>query len=54
MRSLDEIIGRLRNYESNLDRVRDIQRKLVIKQAIIELSWVLGESSNLKYGEKRI
>ena len=49
MRKSEEVYKRLRNYESNLDRVRDIQRKQVIKQAILELSWILGEESNIKF-----
>lgn len=49
MRKSEEVYKRLRTYESNLDRVRDIQRKQVIKQAILELSWILGEESNIKF-----
>jgi len=53
MRSPEEIIKRLKNYESNLDRIRDIQGKNVIKQAILELSWVLGEEPNIKFDRTR-
>ncbi len=53
MRTPEEIVSRLRNYQKNLDRLRDAQRINVIKQAILELSWVLGEESNIKFGAKK-
>jgi hypothetical protein len=48
MRNSKEIIKRLNNYEENLDRVNK-EAKQVIKQAIIELSWVMGEEANQKF-----
>lgn len=47
MRNSKEIIKRLNNYEENLDRVDKSARK-VIQQAILELSWVMGEEPNEK------
>jgi len=52
MRTKEEIYKQLKTYEANLDRVKDFQRKQVIKQAIIELSWVLGEEYNYKFDSK--
>jgi len=52
MRTNEEIYKRLKTYESNLERIKDFQRKNVIKQAIIELSWVLGEESNIRFDKK--
>jgi len=53
MRTDQEIMNRLRTYENNLNHVKDIPRINVIKQAIIELSWVLGEESNHKFNCER-
>ena len=51
MRTEEEIIKRLAIYETNLKlaRKRNIDSTEVIKQAILELSWVLGEESNIKF-----
>ena len=53
MRNEEEIVKRLRNYEKNISNIKDIQRINVLKQGIIELSWVLGEESNNKFNTER-
>lgn len=53
LRTQEEIVARLRNYYNSLDHVKDIQRINVLKQAALELSWVLGEESNIKFGVRK-
>jgi hypothetical protein len=49
MRTEKEIIERLNNYDTNAD-LRGIspQAQALIKTAIIELSWCLGEEPNIR------
>jgi hypothetical protein len=50
MRTEREIQDRLRNYEKNLDLAKRKREKVEsIRQAILELSWVLGEEHNHKF-----
>ena len=53
MRSEEEIVKRLRNYEKNISSIKDTQRINILKQWIIELSWVLSEESNNKFNTER-
>jgi len=55
MRTEEEIIKRLAVYETNLHlaKKRHIESSEIIKQAIIELSWVLGEEPNIKFDRTR-
>lgn len=48
MRNPKEILKRLYNYERNLNNL-NLAQKQIIKQAMLELSWVLGEESNILY-----
>jgi hypothetical protein len=53
MREEKEVKERLSNYIANLNIVKNQSAINVIKQAILELSWVLGKESNIIYDERR-
>lgn len=46
IRDEEDIIKRLRNYKQHLIKIRNDKAKQIIKQAILELSWILGMDSN--------
>jgi len=55
MRTEQEILKRLAVYmtNQNLAKKNNLPAEQIIKQAILELSWVLGEEDNIKFDRSR-